>query len=150
MYIDREIGHKQHFYFHFRLFLLASWSRLTRFGFDSTFDLTGIPDLDVMQFAKLIVPSHAWQLVGFDRTLAILVNGVSGVVSFRWPVSTTALQRVVGENGFFLLILACDRFYCVQHPITRVQLTGRLAKTPTDSGTNVLITFFAYFWGFDW
>ena len=29
---------------------------------------------------------------------------MSGVVSFRWPVSTTALQEVVGENGFFLLI----------------------------------------------
>jgi hypothetical protein len=36
---------------------------------------------------------------------------VSGVVSFRWPVSTTALQRVVGENGFFLLILSGERFY---------------------------------------
>ena len=38
---------------------------------------------------------------------------MSGVVSFRWPVSTTALQRVVGENGFFLLILAGERFYGV-------------------------------------
>ena len=39
---------------------------------------------------------------------------MSGVVSFRWPVSTTALQRVVGENGFFLLILAGERFYGVE------------------------------------
>ena len=29
---------------------------------------------------------------------------MSGVVSFRWPVSTTALQEVVGDKGDFLLI----------------------------------------------
>ena len=29
---------------------------------------------------------------------------MSGVVSFRWPVSITALQEVVGDKGDFLLI----------------------------------------------
>ena len=42
---------------------------------------------------------------------------MSGVVSFRWPVSTTALQRVVGENGFFLLILSGERFLVLRPQI---------------------------------
>ena len=47
---------------------------------------------------------------------------MSGVVSFRWPVSTTALQRVVGENGFFLLILVCDRFYGVVRSLILIEV----------------------------
>ena len=46
---------------------------------------------------------------------------MSGVVSFRWPVSTTALQRVVGENGFFLLILAGERFYGAVHFLGKIR-----------------------------